>query len=89
MLTWRTEAGTKGRTAKQKAVQPMVGGMGSLTLERDESGIYPWPKFPANAHSITFIFFLHATYQEYSTVFSSICYQNMEVLVTVQRKISD
>lgn len=67
----------------------MVGGMGSLTLERDESGIYPWPKFPANAHSITFIFFLHATYQEYSTVFSSICYQNMEVLVKVQRKISD
>lgn len=38
MLTWRTEVGTKGRIAKQKEVQPMVGGMGSLTLERDESG---------------------------------------------------
>lgn len=32
-------------------------------------GIYAQPKLPANAHSITFIFFLHATYQEYPTVF--------------------
>lgn len=37
-FTWRREAGTKGGTAKQKEAQPMVGGMGSLTLERDESG---------------------------------------------------
>lgn len=37
MLTRRREASTKERTAKQKEVQPVVGGMGSLTLERDES----------------------------------------------------
>lgn len=38
ILTWRREASTKGRTAKQKELWPVVGGMGSFTLERDESG---------------------------------------------------
>lgn len=65
MLTWTREVGTKGRTAKQKEVQPMVGGMGSLTLERADSGgwgaltteLIPGLSFLQMPHSITFIFF--------------------------------
>lgn len=35
---WRREGGTKGRTAKEEKEQSVVGGMGSATLERDETG---------------------------------------------------